>query len=98
MGAFAWIHVPPTAGGKDIVTAALEAGFDTLLFDPGEAARHQGLGKFRALTLEAEALVDEQGQPLGPRVTLRSAADQDRAMALAGKAGILVITGADWKI
>lgn len=86
----------PAKGAKPLLTRALEAGFSTFVAegDPSEVA---GLAKARVLRLDAEG-VHEGNELVAPRVVVRSAEDQARALALAGKHAAVLVDAQDWRV
>jgi 3-dehydroquinate synthase II len=90
-----WILVPPGAS-KAHVTGALEAGFTTLVAE-GDPAELAGLARVRVLRLDAEG-VHEGETMVAPRVEVRSPADQERALALAGRHEAVHVDARDWRV
>ncbi len=93
----AWIRIPKSGDAKDILTTALERGFDTFVLDADQARAFSTLGKFRAIVLDKDRLL-ENAEEIATRIAIASIADQDRALALAGKVKAVLVDARDWKI
>lgn len=90
-----WVLVPPGAP-KAHVTAALEAGFTTLVTE-GDPAELSALARVRVLRLDAEGL-HEGDKRVAQRIEVRSPADQERALAMAGRHEAVHVDARDWRI
>lgn len=90
-----WVRVP--AGAKDVLTTALERGLSTFVVDAGDVEAFRRLAKARFLTLDGKGL-HEDGALVAPRVTVASGADQERALALAGREREVLVQATDWKV
>lgn len=90
-----WVLVPPGAA-KAHATAALEAGFTTLVAE-GDPADLAGLARVRVLRLDAEGIHDGD-RLVAPRVEVRSPEDQERALALAGRHEAVHVDARDWRV
>lgn len=92
----------PASDAKAQLTRALEAGFHTFVTE-GDPAPLVGLAKARVLKLDAEGLHDP-ARPAGtdalvaPRVAVKSADDQTRALHLAGRHPAVLVDATDWRI
>jgi 3-dehydroquinate synthase class II len=89
---------------KEVLTAALENGFSTLLVDEVNrpvSDEWSALGRFDAVVAHPDGrLVNASGAEVGRRVSLRGAADLAAAEALASRPGIVLMhnSAGDWHI
>lgn len=93
----AWIRLPPGSAAKSVLTTAVERGFTTFLADEADAAALAGLAKVRLLTVR-DGEVREGERALGPRVEIASVEDQSRALALAGRRSLVLVSARDWRV
>lgn len=99
-----WILVDATAPKSNdprhdpraLLAAAVEAGFHTIVVR-GDAARLAGHAKVRLLRLTEDGLHDGDAL-VAPRVVVASPADQDKALALAGKHEAVLVDARAWTI
>jgi len=90
-----WILLPER-DAKAALTAALEAGFHTFVA-PAHDKSLEGLAKLRLLRLD-DAGLHEGDALLAPLVRIASPADQEKALALAGKHQAVLVDARAWKI
>lgn len=96
---FVWLSTT----SQDTLTAALEAGIRTVVFDvssAAQAAEWQQLGRFDAITRGSDGrLRDASGAQVGRVRTLASPEDLRAAEREAGAAdGVVVMDASDWQI
>ncbi|CAG9460755.1 unnamed protein product [Pedinophyceae sp. YPF-701] len=91
---------------KDVITAGLEAGIDTFLFDLARvdsefADMAKSLGKMQKMLLSGRNVTDDKGQPAGRFFPISSGDDlkdlQDRVES-AQLTGTVIMDAADWQI
>lgn len=90
-----WIVVPEKPAKHDL-TRALESGFHTFVCE-GATDVVSGLARARVLRLDADG-IHEGDKLLSPRVDVRSPADQQGALDLAGKREMVLVDAHDWKV
>ncbi|KAK9805736.1 hypothetical protein WJX73_003580 [Symbiochloris irregularis] len=88
---------------KGVLTAALEAGVDTFIFDSsvGKTAQAwQALARFRSLSLSADGVLkdDESQEQIGQTVHIESSVDIRSAGDLRHAAGHIIMDAPDWQI
>lgn len=89
---------------EDVVIAALEGGVSKLVLNATVAAAGscwRTLGRFEAITVNGDHLIDESGEQVGTLFSMGSAADvaAAEALALTLRAGqVAVMDAADWKV
>ena len=81
---------------KRAMTEALELGFHTFV-TTGETTALAGLARARVLRLDEDGLHDGAAL-VAPRVVVGSPADQERALALAGRHDAVLVEARAWKI
>jgi 3-dehydroquinate synthase II len=89
------VDVPDDAGvRKKLMIAGLECGVDTFIVRPGDE-KFSSLGKVDIIVNRDGAL---EGRVTGRVVNITSPKDQDDAMRLCGKEGVIVVTTGNWSI
>jgi 3-dehydroquinate synthase II len=78
------------------MTTALELGFSTFVVE-GDVSGLSGLARARVLRLEEDGIHDGEAL-VAPRVVIASPADQERALAMAGKHEAVLVEAQAWKI
>ncbi|CAM6081822.1 unnamed protein product [Calypogeia fissa] len=86
---------------KDVMTASLERGWNTFVFNPHTehlAKAWMSIGMIRPLTLLDGVFKDQQSNVVAVLGQVSSGLDQEDVKALAGQAEIVVMTAFDWQI
>lgn len=90
-----WILLP-SEGARSALTAAVELGFHTFVATRPDKTL-DALAKVRILHVTEAGLHDGE-KLLAPRVVIASPADQERALALAGKHEAVLVEAKAWKV
>ena len=90
-----WILLPAD-GAKRALTEAVELGFHTFVAADANPSL-AGLARARVLRAD-DAGLHAEGALLAPRVVVASPADQEKALALAGKHDAVLVDARAWKI
>lgn len=90
-----WIRLPER-DAKGALTAALEAGFRTFIL-AADTKPFEALAKARLLRLDDDGL-HEGGRLLAPRAVIASPADQEKALALAGRHEAVLVEATSWRV
>jgi 3-dehydroquinate synthase II len=99
MDRLVWVGAFPSEDNEDVrsvVTAALESGFDQIVFDrPAEAL--QRLGRFSPIRLNGDVFLFD-GQEVGRLATIRRGEDEQSVRRLRGATKHVVVRTEDWKV
>ncbi|WP_455391993.1 3-dehydroquinate synthase II [[Eubacterium] cellulosolvens] len=81
---------------KKLVTTALENNFTNIIIKDDDEKDFQKLGKFNHIRLKKGKIM--MNDKTGELLEIKSRADQDRAMKLAGTIDFIIISAKDWKV
>ena len=81
---------------KQIVAAALEAGYTNIILRPEDSALTR-LGRYTGITADGKYLT-YNGERVGAILTLAGAEDMEEAYSMKDTVPYLVITPSDWKV